>query len=42
MIYIFRSNVDVQDDPLLCHLQNRGVHYEVKHLNIGDYVWICK
>lgn len=38
---IFRSSIANQDNPLLKHLHNNSVMYEIKHLSIGDYLWIC-
>ncbi|KAG5898581.1 hypothetical protein JTB14_016593 [Gonioctena quinquepunctata] len=38
------SSFEVQSDPLLAELSKLPVvcAYEVKHLNVGDYVWICR
>nr|CAG4651827.1 EOG090X06E6 [Triops cancriformis] len=31
-----------QKDLTLGELQRQGVRYEIRKLNVGDYVWICK
>lgn len=41
-ILFFRGKTDIQDDPLLNHLQNNLVLFEVRHLTVGDYAWICR
>ncbi|KRT80254.1 hypothetical protein AMK59_6977, partial [Oryctes borbonicus] len=32
----------LQNDPILLELTNLGVPHDVKHLKVGDYVWICR
>lgn len=30
------------DDPILCHLNHLNIPHEVRHLKVGDYIWICR
>ncbi|GJQ86282.1 mus81 [Trypoxylus dichotomus] len=36
------SKEKLQNDPVLLELTNLDVPHDVKHLKVGDYVWICR
>ncbi|KAL0276495.1 UNVERIFIED_CONTAM: hypothetical protein PYX00_004053 [Menopon gallinae] len=36
------SKQNVQNDKIVKYLQRRNVKFEVKFLNIGDYLWVCR
>lgn len=40
--YICCSSRNSKDDEIVCGTRNSGILFEVRHLKIGDYAFICK
>lgn len=41
-MHFCRKSANIQDDPILSTLQHLKVPYEIRHLKVGDYTWICR